>query len=371
MTGHESYIDEALALAVRGRGWVSPNPMVGAVVVRNGKVIGRGWHKQFGGPHAEVFALEEAGSDARGATLFCTLEPCNHTGKTPPCVQTVIKAGIAELVLGARDPNPVAAGGVEALRAAGVNVMLGVREKECRALNAAFFKHAITGIPLVTLKWAMTADGKIATASGDSKWITGEPAREFAHRLRGEHDAVMVGIGTLLADDSKLNCRCLQFGDGQPIRQPRRIIIDPSARVPATASLWSANGGKVIVVCGKTASQDKVAALRTIGAEIIQLSMQEGKMPLNELLQELGKQGIQSVLVEGGSRLLGSFVDARLGDRACVFIAPRIIGGQSSITAVGGHGAQMVSEGLEFKTPSTEVIGSDVLISGGLSKWCE
>src|SRR4051812_9970720 len=193
MINHEAFLDEALALAARGLGWVSPNPMVGALVVKNGKVIGRGWHKQFGGPHAEIFALQEAGIEARGATLYCTLEPCNHTGKTPPCVQAVLRAGIAEVVLGARDPNPVAAGGADALREAGVKVITDVRVNECRALNAAFFKHTATGLPLVSLKWAMTADGKIATASGDSKWISGEAAREYAHRLRAEHDAVLVG----------------------------------------------------------------------------------------------------------------------------------------------------------------------------------
>jgi diaminohydroxyphosphoribosylaminopyrimidine deaminase / 5-amino-6-(5-phosphoribosylamino)uracil reductase len=370
MSEHKSFIDEALELAVRGRGWVSPNPMVGALVVKNGKVIGRGWHKQFGGPHAEVFALNEAGELARGATLYCTLEPCNHTGKTPPCVQAVLKAGIAQVVLGARDPNLVAAGGVEALRAAGVNVVEGVREKECRRLNAAFFKHTATGLPLVTLKWAMTLDGKIATASGDSKWITGEAARERSHRLRAEHDAVLIGIGTLLADDSKLNCRCAP-ADSCAIRQPIRIILDSTGRIPLGAAIWAAGGGKVMIVCSPETPNERLEALRAKGADIIQFALKNGDLPLDALLTELGRRGIQSVLVEGGSRVLGSFVDSRLADKVCAFVAPRILGGQKSLSAISGRGAEVIAQSLEVKASTTELMGSDVLITGPLSRWCE
>lgn len=369
MHNHEPFIDEALTLARRGRGWVSPNPMVGALVVRDGSIVGRGWHKQFGGPHAEIFALQEAGEAARGATLYCTLEPCNHTGKTPPCAEAVIKAGIATVVLGAPDANPVAAGGAGALRAAGIEVITGVRERECRLLNAGFFKHAATGLPLVSVKWAMSADGKIATASGDSKWITGEAARDYSHRLRGEHDAVLAGIGTLLADNSKLNCRCAPAKD-IAIRQPRRVILDSAARLPLDAAIWSAEGGKPTVVCGRQAPQARIDSLLARGADVVQLDLVEGALPLEEMLRALGRSGVLSILVEGGSRVLGAFFDARLADRAFIFIAPRIIGGRDSITAVAGRGAATVAGGLELDSPRIDMLGPDLMLSGGLSNWC-
>jgi diaminohydroxyphosphoribosylaminopyrimidine deaminase/5-amino-6-(5-phosphoribosylamino)uracil reductase len=373
MSEHSTFLLEALKLARLGRGWTSPNPVVGAVVVKDGAIVGRGWHKAFGGPHAEVFALQEAGERARGATLYCTLEPCTHTGKTPPCTQAVIKAGISTVVLGARDPNPVAAGGVASLRSAGITVITGVCENECHKVNAPFLKHVATGLPLVTVKWAMTADGKIATPRGESKWITGEPARASAHVLRGQHDAVLVGIGTVLADRPSLNCRhTRQTETSAPPapKQPRRVILDTNARAPLDAPLWSvADAGPVVIVCGAEAPSERVAALRAKGAEVIALQTEQGRLPIRGVLAALGARGVLSVLIEGGSQVLGAVLDARLADMACVFVAPRIIGGKESVPAVGGAGVGHMADALNLQSLEVCRAGRDVLISGTLSPW--
>lgn len=356
---------EALCLARRGRGWVSPNPVVGAVVVSAGRIVGRGWHKAFGGPHAEVSALQEAGELARGATLYCALEPCSHTGKTPPCVQAVTRAGIATVVLGAPDPNPLAAGGADALRAAGVAVVTGVCEDECRALNAPFFKHVATGLPLVSVKWAMSADGKIANARGDSKWITSDEARAWAHRLRAQHDAVLVGIGTLLKDAPLLTCRL-----DVPVRQPRRVVLDARARTPLDAPLWAApNGGPVVIACGTDAAAERVAALRAGGADVIQCGAEGGRLPLRPVLTALAERGVLSVLAEGGSEVLGSVLDGNLADMAYVFIAPKVVGGSGSVPAVGGRGVNCVADALALRAVRVRTVGQDVLLSGVFGAW--
>ncbi len=373
---HEKWMDEALALAAHGAGWVSPNPMVGAVVVKNGIAVGRGWHEKFGGPHAEVHALRQAGSDSRGATLYCTLEPCNHTGKTAPCTHAVIAAGIATVVLGARDPNPVASGGIAALRAAGIDVIEGVRELECQRINAAFLKFTRTHAPLVALKWAMSLDGRIATASGDSKWITGDAARVHAHRLRARHDAVMVGIGTILADDPTLNVRLGSAEETAAIRQPRRVVLDTHARTPARAKLFGAqpDGAVTIVTCAPSdaLARERIGALRNSGADVIEVERDlNGSVSVESAILEMGKRGVLSVMVEGGARLLGAFVDSKHADRAHVFVAPKIIGGEKSVSAIAGRGAGRVADGLKFIDGSmtTRRIGEDVLIEGALSEW--
>lgn len=371
MRTHENFMQAALQLARRGRGWTSPNPVVGALVVKNNKIAGRGWHQKFGGPHAEVLALQAAGPAARGATLYCTLEPCNHQGKTPPCVQAVLRAGIAKVVLGSLDPHPLAAGGLKALRAAGIQVGTGVCAEECRRLNAPFFKYVTTGLPLVSVKWAMSADGKIATRQRDSKWITGPQARALARRLRAEHDAVLVGIGTVLADSPRLNCRPADAGSGgRSFKQPWRVILDSQARTPLAAPLWQARGaGPVLVVCGSTAPKKRLAALRAKGAGIIQCGGAAERLPLKEVLAALGKRGILSVLAEGGSEVLGSLLDAGLADMAYVFIAPRILGGREGLTAVSGRGLARVGQARLWRAIQVRMVGADVLVSGALSKW--
>jgi diaminohydroxyphosphoribosylaminopyrimidine deaminase/5-amino-6-(5-phosphoribosylamino)uracil reductase len=342
---------------------------VGAVVVNAGRIVGRGWHKQYGGPHAEVFALEEAGELARGAALYATLEPCNHTGKTPPCVQAILAAGIKKIVLGARDPNPVAAGGAAALIAAGVEVVDGVFDAECRALNAPFFKTVQTGLPLISLKWAMSLDGKIAASGGDSKWITSDESRAAAHRLRARHDAVLIGIGTLLADGSQLTCRTPPAGS-ETSRQPQRIVLDSSARTPLDAPIWDApGGGPVTIVCAASTPHERVDALRARGARIVEAPGDCAGLDVRETLKALAKLRIQSILVEGGGRVLGSFVDARVADRAFIFIAPKIIGGAGGLAAVAGRGVARVADALRLRKLHVTPIGADVLVDGALSEW--
>ena len=373
-----TYMTEALRLARLGGAWVSPNPRVGAVVVRDGRIVGRGWHKEYGGPHAEIFALEEAGEQARGAVLYTTLEPCNHTGKTPPCVQAILAAAIKKVVLGARDSNPLAAGGAAALIAAGVEVIDGVLAAECRALNAPFFKTIQTGLPLISLKWAMSLDGKIATPGGHSKWITSEESRAAAHRLRARHDAVLIGIGTLLVDSPQLTCRISSpasaslpgTGVMPALRQPQRIILDSSARTPLDAPLWDApGGGPVTIVCSASTPRERVDALRARGARIVEAPGDTAGLDVREALQSLAKLRIQSILVEGGARVLGSFVDARVADRAFIFIAPKIIGGAGGLSAVGGRGVAGVADALRLHSLHVTPIGTDVLVDGALSEW--
>lgn len=347
MSDPAKYLDEALALAMRGLGRVSPNPLVGAVVVRNGRIVGRGFHQQHGGPHAEVFALKEAGEKARGATLYCTLEPCNHHGKTPPCTQAVIDAGIAQVVLGARDPNPKAAGGIETLRAAGIDVVTGIQEERCTALNAPFFKTVSEGLPYVTLKWAMTLDGKIATATGDSKWITTEAARDHAHRLRACHDAVLVGVGTVLADNPRLDVRASGIELGR--FQPRRVILDSKARTPLNAALWDVAGaGSVTLIVTPEAPAQRVEALRNRGAAVMSCPTNASRIDLREMLRTLSGLGVNSVFVEGGSTVLGAFADAQLIDALRIFVAPRLAGGSRSLPPLGGAGIEKMADALKI-----------------------
>lgn len=368
MLNHDKFMKEALRLALRGQGWVSPNPMVGAIVVKNGKITGKGWHRQFGGPHAEIFALKNSGAVSKGATLYCTLEPCAHSGKTPPCVESLIQAGIKTVVLGASDPNPTAGGGAKRLQAAGIEVITGICELECKRLNAHFFKSVMTGLPLVSVKWAMTADGKIATACGDSKWVSSDESRSFGHVLRSQHDAILIGMGTLLADGPLLTCR---HATQRNVRQPLRVILDSQARTPLNAPIWSAkNGGPVTIACSASAPASRRKALQKIGADLIICSgIGKGRLPIREVLSALTRRGVLSVLVEGGSNVLGSFVDAGLVDRAYVFIAPKILGGSKSMTAVGGKGVNRIADALALQSVKIQQLGPDILISGMVGSW--
>jgi diaminohydroxyphosphoribosylaminopyrimidine deaminase/5-amino-6-(5-phosphoribosylamino)uracil reductase len=370
MSFHQDFMQEALYLAARGRGYVSPNPMVGALVVKASRVVGRGYHGRFGERHAEVVALGEAGPKARGGTLYVTLEPCAHAGKTPPCVDAIRAAGIRTVILGARDPNPKAAGGVQALQAFGIKVVTGVLEEACRAQNAAFFKFVRTGLPLVSAKWAMTADGKIATARGDSRWITAAKARAYSHDLRGSHDSVLVGIGTVLTDAPLLTARLgLAAPDGSTW-QPRRVILDSRARTPVRAPLWSAeNGGPILVFVSDELAEDRVKPLKDKGAEVIRLPAPAGRLPVPAVLQALSQRGVLSVLVEGGAEVLGSFLDARVVDRVYVFVAPKIIGGRDGVTAVRGGGVDRVSQSQEVRVTGVRQFDQDLLIEGRLGDW--
>lgn len=355
----ENYMKLCLKLAKKGKGFVSPNPLVGAVVVKEGRIIGRGYHPRYGAPHAEVYALEEAGEKARNADLYVNLEPCAHYGKTPPCVQAIIKAGIKRVVIGMVDPNPMVNGkGIEKLREVGIEVEVGVLEEEARELNEAYIKFITEGVPFVALKMAQSIDGKIATKTGESKWITGERARRMVHKLRSEYDAVLVGCGTILADDPSLT----SYGLG---RDPVRIVLDGKGKVPLSARVFR-NDVKRFVFTTTQASPSWIEGLRNIGVEVI---VSEGEeVDLREMLKELGKRGIASLLVEGGGETAASFLEWGVVDKIFFFFAPLIIGGRDAKTSVEGEGCQNLKDAIRLKRLKIRKIGEDFLVEAYIKR---
>ena len=347
----EEYMSRALELARRGLGRVSPNPAVGAVVTNGGEVVGEGWHDEFGGPHAEVRALKEAGEKAEGATLYLTLEPCSHHGKTPPCTNAILRAGITRVVAAARDPHATAKGGAEVLRDGGIEVELGVLEREAVELNRAFFKYLDSGLPYFTLKWAMTADGKAATRKGLSRWITSDGARGRARRMRADSDCVMVGAGTVLADDPLLSSRLE--------KEPRKLIVDDGLRTPPGAKLFR-GGGDVLVACVEDAPKERAEALEGAGARILRVPRAEKGVDLTSLAQRLPEERILRVFAEGGPTLLGGLLNAGLADELVIFIAPKVFGGGLSATA--GEGVASPSEALELEIVESERLGPDLML---------
>jgi diaminohydroxyphosphoribosylaminopyrimidine deaminase/5-amino-6-(5-phosphoribosylamino)uracil reductase len=350
----------ALELAEQGRGHVEPNPLVGAVVVRDGRRVGEGWHQRYGDPHAEVHALAAAGEAARGATLYVTLEPCCHHGKTPPCTEAVLRAGIARVVAAMTDPFPQVAGqGAAQLRAAGVRVEFGLLETEARRLNAPYLHLLGTGRPYVHAKWAMTLDGKIATRTGDSKWISNEASRRRVHALRGRMDAILVGIGTVLADDPLLTAR------PPGPRTPTRLVLDSYGRLPLTSQLArTARDVPTVVVTAGPLPAPHAEALRSCGCELLALP-REGDWPaVRALLEELGRRRWTNLLVEGGSAVLGSFLDAGALNEIHVFLALRLVGGRDALTPVGGRGTERMHDALALAEWEVERIDGDVLLHG-------
>ncbi len=350
------HMDEALRLARRGLGRTSPNPAVGAVVVRSGKIVGRGFHRRAGGPHAEVFALREAGKLAKGATLYVTLEPCSHFGRTPPCADGVLAAGIRRVVVGTVDPNPRVRGrGIARLRRSGVRVDVGEREAESREVIADFTKRVTTGLPLVVLKLAATLDGRIATAGGDSRWVTGPAARRRVHEMRNRYDAVVVGSETVLADDPELSCR-LRGG-----RDPLRVVLDGRLRVPATARVYRKDGDRTLVYtrADRGAAADR---LRRLGV-VVRRGGGDRAGSLRRVLADLGAEGVQSVLVEGGGRVAARALREGLVDRLELFLAPKILGGDGR-SAVGALGLSRMAAALEVEDLRAEWLGPDLLLSG-------
>ncbi|MHB9028538.1 MAG: bifunctional diaminohydroxyphosphoribosylaminopyrimidine deaminase/5-amino-6-(5-phosphoribosylamino)uracil reductase RibD [Candidatus Latescibacterota bacterium] len=344
----------ALELAEKGRGYTSPNPMVGAVLVREGVIVGRGYHMRAGEDHAEVIALREAGDQAAGATLYVTMEPCCHHGKTPPCSDAVIRSGVLRVVAAMTDPNPkVCGGGFARLAHSGVGFVTGVLEERARKLNEAYIKYITSGIPYVTLKLAVTLDGKIAARDGSSKWITGPEARKRTHLLRAWSDAVMVGSGTVLADDPQLTVR--DAGG----RNPLRVVLDSRLRVPAGARVFSDN--RVIVATAASADPDKTAELERRGVEVWRIGS-EGRIPLSETLARLGSRQITSILCEGGGALASSLVKEKLADKLALFMAPKLLG--NGIDAFGDIGVSSIGEALTLREMETESIGDDVLVTG-------
>ncbi len=354
----------ALELARRSLGSVSPNPAVGAVVVRRGKIVGEGHTRPPGGDHAEVIALRQAGDLAQGAELFITLEPCSRHGRTPPCTDAITAAGISRVHVGAVDPNPAQDGrGLSRLREAGVKVTVASDPSESLAasrLIGAYRKHSTTGRPFVTSKFAMSLDGKIADRFGRSRWITGESARARAHDLRAESDAILVGIGTVIADDPRLTTR---DADGLPRgRQPLRVVVDSKGRVPLDAVVTSDEGRTLIACIDMEESKRSILAAR--GVDVKVLPARHGRVDLDALLDQLGSRGVTSILVEGGGQVAGSFFDGGMVDRVAAFIAPVIVGGQSAPGPVGGDGAADIATALQLGDCSWERVGGDLLVVG-------
>jgi len=350
-----AFMKRALTLARRGR--TSPNPMVGAVVVRDGRIVGEGYHPRAGEPHAEVFALDRAGALAKGADLYVTLEPCCHQRRTPPCTEAVIRSGVRRVFAAMTDPNPEVGGmGIEILRSAGIEVQVGLMESEARKLNEAYIKRVTSGLPFVLWKAAMTLDGKIATRTGDSRWITGERARKEAHRLRSKYDAVLVGVGTVLADDPELTARGIR-GAANPLR----VVADSNASTPPRARVLSAAAETLIAVTRK-ASEAQVEALHKAGAGMLVLPDSGGRVDLRALMAELADRGLNSVLLEGGGELAASMLDLGLVDRGLIFIAPKIVGGRSAKTPIEGEGIELMSRALGVSRPRIRRFGDDTAL---------
>jgi diaminohydroxyphosphoribosylaminopyrimidine deaminase / 5-amino-6-(5-phosphoribosylamino)uracil reductase len=355
--GDADFMRRALRLAERGRGRTSPNPMVGAVVVAAGRVIGEGWHGGAGLPHAEINALAAAGEAARGATLYVTLEPCVHEGRTPPCAPRVIESGVQRAVVGTLDPNPIVNGrGSDALTSAGIVVDIGVLESEARRLIEPFTKRIRTGMPFVTAKSATTLDGRVAAADGSSRWVTGPGARRDVHRLRAASDAVLVGIGTVLADDPQLTCRLRGYSG----RQPLRVVLDSAARTPLSAKVLDKTAPTLIATTDK-APEDGVELLRTRGADVVRLPSREGRVDLAATLEELGRRGVVEVLLEGGPTVLGDAIERSLVDRFVFYFAPKLLG-PTGIPAVAGVLASNIADARELTVNSVRRVGADIKV---------
>jgi diaminohydroxyphosphoribosylaminopyrimidine deaminase/5-amino-6-(5-phosphoribosylamino)uracil reductase len=354
----------AIDLAEQGRGWTSPNPMVGAVIVKDGKVVGKGFHQAAGGPHGEIHALNDAGKKARGATLYVTLEPCNHRGRTPPCTQAILKGGIERVVAGMKDPNPeVTGGGLAFLKSQGLDVSVGICEDACRRLNEIFIKYVTTSLPFVILKCAATLDGRIATRTGDSKWITNPLSRQFAHELRHAVDAIMVGVGTVLKDNPQLTTRL----EGRKGSDPMRIVLDTHLSISPNARLLHlASDSDTLIVTGSAPPAEKKRMLERPGVRILALDDAEGQIDLTALVRELGRMGVTSLLVEGGSRVNGSALRAGIVDKIYIFYAPKIYGGDDGVPVCAGPGVELMKQSMRIKDVSVHRFEDDVMIEGYL-----
>lgn len=356
----------ALALAERARGRTRPNPMVGAVLVAGGAVVGEGFHARAGEPHAETIALRQAGEAARGADLYVTLEPCAHHGRTPPCADAIIAAGVLRVFAAMRDPNPRVDGrGLARLREAGVAVRVGLLGEEAARLNEVYCKHVRTGLPHVTLKVGMSLDGKTATRTGEARWITGEESRRRVHELRNVTDAVLVGIGTVLADDPDLTTRL----PGVECRHPDRVVIDSNLRIPSKARLLAhRNKGRTLIVAGPLAPAARVRELRELGAEVVVVDGGGRRVEPAAVVARLAELGITSVLVEGGSEIAASFLEAGVVDKIVFFIAPLIIGGREAPPVIGGRGAGPLSEALRLHDMRWSGTGGDLMVEAYLGE---
>ncbi len=355
----------ALDLGSLARGRTLPNPMVGAVVVRSGRVIARAWHSKAGRPHAEALALARAGARAKGATLYISLEPCSHTGRTPPCTDAILRAGIRRVVAAMVDPDPRVRGrGLRRLRAAGVRTAVGVLEPQARALNEPFITRVGRGRPFVTVKIAQSLDGRIADSKGHSRWISGPAARRWARQLRSEQDAVLIGVKTLLADNPRLTVRSKSVGSRQKAvgREPLKIVLDSSLRTPPGARLFS-GGGRVLIATTRRAPWARENRLRGAGAEVIRLPARNGRVHFPAALKELARRGISRLLVEGGGEIIASALQAQAVDRVVWIIAPKLFGG-GCVPAVGGPGIRSLGRAVRLKNVQTRRLGEDWVMTG-------
>lgn len=355
MVDHEYYMRLCLKLALKGKGMTSPNPMVGAVVVKDGKIVGRGYHKIFGGPHAEVVALREANGFSRDSRLYITLEPCQHFGKTPPCVDAIIKSGIREVIIAGRDPNPVNNGkGIFKLRQNGINVIEGVLKEESIRLNEVFNKYITTRLPFVSVKVAQTLDGKIATTTGESKWITNDAARKYVHKLRGEVDAILVGVNTVLKDDPLLTRR-----SPKTRKQPIKVILDSALRTPLDARIFCEESpAPVIIATKKSAPENRIKQLQNKGAKILFIDT------IHSLMKQLGRMEVSHLLIEGGGETIASALMEKVVDKMYLFISPKIFGGRDAPTSVEGDGIACIDEAIRLKDVRYRRVGEDLLIEG-------
>jgi diaminohydroxyphosphoribosylaminopyrimidine deaminase / 5-amino-6-(5-phosphoribosylamino)uracil reductase len=354
----ETYMRRALELAQRGRGLASPNPVVGAVVVRGGEVVGEGWHEGPGTPHAEAVALAEAGDRARGSTLYVSLEPCDHQGRTPPCTRAIVDAGVATVVAAMQDPNPIVDGrGFERLRGRGVEVRVGLLEREARRQLEAFDRHIRTALPFVTLKMAASLDGKVAARDGSSRWITGERAREEVHQMRAASDAIAVGAGAALVDDPSLTVRGAERR-GPP---PLRVLVDARGGVGAGARLLD-DRAPTLVATTERAPEERRAAWAAAGADVVVFEAQAGRVPIDALMAHLGKRGVQALLLEGGPTLAWSALREGFVDRLVLFLAPKLLGGERAAGILGGDGFAPVGEALRVEIEGVERLGEDIRV---------
>lgn len=356
---HEYYMDLAMRLALKAKGKTTPNPVVGAIVVKDARIIGRGYHEKAGLPHAEIIALEEAGKYAKGATLYVTLEPCAHFGRTPPCVDRIIRAGIKEVIVGMIDPNPLNNGkGIKILETHNIKVAVGFLEDKLKKLNEVFIKYVTKRMPFVTVKVAQSLDGKIATRTGDSKWITSDKSRTYAHRLRQDYDAIMVGVNTILRDNPRLD---VWFSKKQPIK----IVVDSQLSTPQDADIFSKDSQVILVSLpaklGQETENRKILAGK---AKILEVKEKEGQINLKDAMKRLARLQITNILVEGGGTLIGSLFDEGLVDKVLYFISPKIIGGKDAIDSVMGRGIARIDRAFKLKDVKLKRIGEDFLIEG-------
>ncbi|MDP3765872.1 MAG: bifunctional diaminohydroxyphosphoribosylaminopyrimidine deaminase/5-amino-6-(5-phosphoribosylamino)uracil reductase RibD [Nanoarchaeota archaeon] len=356
MISHKKYMDLAIKLAEKGRGLTSPNPMVGCIIVKRGRIVGKGYHKKAGTEHAEILALNDAGKKAMNSTLYVNIEPCSHWGRTPPCTEKIVEAGVREVIIGTKDPNPLVDGFRE-LKFRGVKTKIGILEKDAKKLNEVHIKYTKTKRPFVILKVAMSVDGKIATSTGDSKYITSREARAYVHQLRSEVDAVMVGLNTVLRDNPELTPRLVKGKD------PLKIVVDSKLKIPKNCHLMK-DPVKLIIATTNKASKNDIKKLQQKGVNVIITKSKNGMVDLEDLMKQLGKHEMTSVMIEGGSQLNSSAIKENMVDKVLIFTAPKIIG--NGIGAIGSLGIKKIEKAINLKNPICRRIGKDMLIEGYL-----